>query len=221
MKYDCLIVDDEKELAMSTSEYFNLFNIKTASVYSKNDAIDFLKENQCSLILLDINLGDGSGFELCKYIREESNIPILFISARNTDDDKIIALNIGGDDYIEKPYDIDILLAKIKGIFRRKYEVEEMREGNLILNSAKQTLQVDGKDVPMTGKEFELLKLLIENKGTTMKKEYLFNTIWGSDSESEPQTLNVHINSLRKKIEANPKKPEHIVTVWGVGYRYE
>ena len=89
------------------------------------------------------------------------------------------------------------------------------------MNTAKQTLIINDKDIPMTGKEFELLKLLIENKGTTMKKEYLFNTIWGSDSESEPQTLNVHINSLRKKIEPDPKKPVHIVTVWGVGYRYE
>ena len=102
-----------------------------------------------------------------------------------------------------------------------KYEVEEMKEGDLVLNSAKQTLTVKDKDVPVTGKEFELLKILIENKGTTMKKEYLFNTIWGSDSESEPQTLNVHINSLRKKIEKDPKNPKHIVTVWGVGYRFE
>ena len=104
MKYDCLIVDDEAVLANNTKDYFNLFNVNTYSVNSYNDCIDFFKENEAELILLDINLGDGSGFELCKYLRETINSPILFVSARNTDDDKIIALNIGGDDYIEKPY---------------------------------------------------------------------------------------------------------------------
>ena len=128
---------------------------------------------------------------------------------------------MGADDYIEKPYDIDILIAKINGIFKRKYAQEVMSEGNLTLNTVTESLQVDGKDVVVTSKEFELLKLLIENKGVTLKKEYLFNNIWGSDSESEIQTLTVHIKWLREKIEEDPKKPKHIITVWGVGYRFE
>ena len=103
MRYDCLIIDDEKELANNTAEYFNMFDVKTAAVYSAAEANVFLSNNEPGLVLLDINLSDGSGFELCKKIRQTLNIPILFISARNTDDDKIIALNIGGDDYIEKP----------------------------------------------------------------------------------------------------------------------
>ena len=119
MKYDCLIIDDEKELNDNTSVYFNMFDVKTASVYSSAEAEEFLKSNEASLVLLDINLSDGNGFELCKKIRQTMNIPILFISARNTDDDKIIALNIGGDDYIEKPYSLGVLLAKVKVVLKR------------------------------------------------------------------------------------------------------
>ena len=119
MRYDCLIIDDEKELANNTCEYFNMFDVKTAAVYSSAEANTFLASNEPSLVLLDINLSDGSGFELCKKIRQTMNIPILFVSARNTDDDKIIALNIGGDDYIEKPYSLGVLLAKVKVVLKR------------------------------------------------------------------------------------------------------
>ena len=135
--------------------------------------------------------------------------------------DKLKGLNLGADDYIEKPYDIDILIAKIKGIFKRKYGQEEIVEGNLRLNTVQQSLFVDGQKKDITEKEFELLKLLIENKNVTMKKEFLFNTVWGSDSDSELQTLTVHIKWLREKIEEEPKKPKHIITEWGVGYRFE
>ena len=114
MKYDCLIVDDEKALADSTTEYFNLFNVNTYACYDKKSCLEFLKSNTVDIILLDINLADGSGFELCKELRIKTDVPILFISARNKDDDKIIALNIGGDDYIEKPYSLGVLLAKVK-----------------------------------------------------------------------------------------------------------
>ena len=161
------------------------------------------------------------GFSVCSKIREDSNAHILVASAKTDKEDKLKGLNLGADDYIEKPYDIDILIAKINGIFKRKYAQEIITCGNLKLNTVSQTLQVDDKDVVVTAKEFELLKLLIENKGVTLKKEYLFSAIWGSDSESELQTLTVHIKWLREKIEKDPKKPDHIITVWGVGYRFE
>ena len=143
------------------------------------------------------------------------------LTAKIADTDKIMGLTIGADDYISKPYDIDILLAKINGIFKRKYALDEIVCDHLRLNSVTQTLTVDGMPVNVTEKEFQLLKLLIENRGTTLKKEYLFNRIWGSDSESEMQTLTVHIKWLREKIEQDPKNPKHIITVWGTGYRYE
>ena len=161
------------------------------------------------------------GYSVCAKIRESSNAHILIVSAKTEKEDKLKGLNLGADDYIEKPYDIDILLAKIKGIFKRKYGLDEIVEGNIKLNTVTNRLYVDGKELAVTVKEFELLRLLIENKGVTLKKEYLFNTIWGSDSESEMQTLTVHIKWLRQKIEKDPKHPKHIITEWGVGYRFE
>lgn len=173
------------------------------------------------LIVLDILLPGMDGFAVCSKIRESSNTHILIASAKNEKDDKLKGLNLGADDYIEKPYDIDILLAKIRGVFKRKYALEEIVEGDLKLNTVNGTLQVRGIPVDVTEKEFELLKLLIENKNITLKKEYLFRTVWGSDSETELQTVTVHIKWLREKIEKNPKQPEHIKTEWGVGYRFE
>ena len=119
MKYDCLIVDDEIELAEATSEYFNMFEVKTAYVSDSQGCMEFLQNNEVSLILLDINLENESGFDLCKKLRDITNIPILFISARQSDDDVLIALNIGGDDYIKKPYTLSVLLAKVKVILKR------------------------------------------------------------------------------------------------------
>ena len=119
MTYDCLIIDDGKMLAQSTAEYFNLFGVSTALAYSASDCRDFFRENTARLLLLDINLGDGSGFSLCRELRKTTEIPILFISARTSDDDKIIALSIGGDDYIQKPYSLGVLLAKVKVVLKR------------------------------------------------------------------------------------------------------
>lgn len=119
MKYDCLMIDDEKMLSDSTAEYFNLFGVRTAAVYSASECRSFFRENTAELLLLDINLGDGSGFALCKELREKTDVPILFISARTSDDDKIVALHIGGDDYVQKPYSLSVLLAKVKVVLKR------------------------------------------------------------------------------------------------------
>lgn len=172
-------------------------------------------------MVLDIMLPGIDGFAVCSKIRESSNTHIIIASAKSDKDSKLEGLALGADDYIEKPYDIDILLAKIRGIFKRKYAVEEIVDGPLRLNTVQRTLFVNDRPIVVTEKEFSLLRLLIENKNTTLRKEYLFNTIWGADSESEIQTLTVHIKWLREKIEEDPKKPVHIITVWGTGYRYE
>ena len=173
-------------------------------------AKDFYREmerEKPDIILLDIMLPGMDGFAVCSKIRETSNTHILIASARVEKNDKLKGLNLGADDYIEKPYDVDILIAKIKGIFKRKYGQAEIVEGNIRLNTVQQSIYVDGQKKEVTEKEFELLKLLIENKNVTMKKEYLFNTVWGSDSDSEIQTLTVHIKRLREKIEEEPKSP--------------
>lgn len=218
---DILIVEDNKEIAALLCDFLRKENYTVSVADTGEKAMDLYERYGARLIILDIMLPGMDGFAVCSKIRQSSNTHILIASARTQKNDKLKGLNTGADDYIEKPYDIDILLAKIRGIFKRKYGQEELVEGNLRLNTVKQTLSVDGVQTDVTEKEFELLKLLIENKNITLKKEYLFNTVWGSDSDSEMQTLTVHIRRLREKIEENPKKPAHIMTEWGAGYRFE
>ena len=225
MKYDCLIIDDEKLLADSTAEYFNLFGVKTAIAYSTSQCRDFFRENTAQLLLLDINLGDGSGFELCKELREKTQIPILFISARTSDDDKIIALNIGGDDYIQKPYSLSVLLAKVKVVLKRygqsvntEYSDQYFDDRLTVDFNARQVL-VEGKPVKLTSLEFKLLGYLIKNKDKVITKRELFENVW-EDKFTGDGTLNVHIRKIREAIEREPSNPEYIITVWGDGYRF-
>ena len=173
------------------------------------------------MLFRSIMLPGTDGFGVLKKIREESNVPVLIVSAKTAKEDKLCGLDIGADDYIEKPYDIDIMLAKIGGIFKRRYAVDEIADGDIRINKISRTVYKSGVQLEMTAKEFDLLLLLAENKGRTLSKEYLFGQVWGSDSFSEPQTLTVHIKWLRQKIEDDPKSPKKILTVWGVGYKYE
>ncbi len=218
---DILIVEDNEEIGSLLADFLRRENYTVSVAKTGEKAMELYDRYGAKLIVLDIMLPGMDGFAVCSKIRETSNTHILIASARIEKNDKLKGLNLGADDYIEKPYDIDILIAKIKGIFKRKYAQEEIVEGNLRLNTVQQTLYVDNQKKEVTEKEFELLKLLIENKNVTMKKEYLFSTVWGSDSESEIQTLTVHIKWLREKIEEEPKRPKHIITEWGVGYRFE
>ncbi|MBE5885923.1 MAG: response regulator transcription factor [Lachnospiraceae bacterium] len=218
---DIIIVEDNKEIGTLLCDFLRKENYVVSIADTGEKALALYEKYGAKLIVLDIMLPGMDGFAVCSKIRETSNTHILIASAKVEKNDKLKGLNLGADDYIEKPYDIDILIAKIKGIFKRKYGQEEIVEGNLCLNTVQQSLFVDGQKKDITEKEFELLKLLIENKNVTMKKEYLFNTVWGSDSDSELQTLTVHIKWLREKIEEEPKKPKHIITEWGVGYRFE
>ncbi|MCR5527996.1 MAG: response regulator transcription factor [Saccharofermentans sp.] len=224
MRYDCLIIDDEKELADNTRDYFNLFDVSSYSVYGRDEAIEFLKDNEASLILLDINLGDGSGFELCKKIREEMDIPILFISARNTDDDKLIALNIGGDDYIEKPYSMGVILAKVKVFLKRFGKVSSdtsgiYKDSRISVDKINKTLTVEGTPKKLTSLEFTLLSYLTDNPGRLITKKELFDNVW-KDKFTSDGTLNVHIRKLREAIEKDPQEPSYIVTVWKEGYKF-
>lgn len=221
MTYDCLIIDDEKLLADSTAEYFNLFGVKTTLAYSASDCRNFFRENAAKLLLLDINLGDGSGFELCKELRKTMQIPILFISARTSDDDQIIALSIGGDDYVQKPYSLSVLLAKVKAVLKRygKTDTAKYTDGRLMIDfNAKQAV-VDGNPVKLTSLEFKLLTYLIQNAGRVISKQELFEKVW-EDKFTGDGTLNVHIRKIREAIEKDPSNPEYILTVWGDGYKF-
>ncbi|MFS0820317.1 response regulator transcription factor [Bacillus sp. 1P02SD] len=225
MKVDCLIVDDEIALAETTSEYFNMFEVKTAFVTSAEECERFLQENEPSLILLDINLGDSSGFDLCKKLRKTTQIPILFISARSSDDDILIALNIGGDDYIQKPYTLSILLAKVKAVLKRlgngsSNQQEVLDFGNIQIDTNLQRVRVNGVEIQLKTMEYKLLSYMAKNKNRIITKDELFQNVWG-DSFVGDGTLNVHIRHLREKIERNPKDPKFIKTVWGTGYVLE
>lgn len=218
---DILIAEDDKEIGSLLCEFLRKENYTVSVAQTGEKALKLYEKYGAKLIILDIMLPGMDGFAVCSKIRENSNTHILIASARTQKDDKLKGLNLGADDYIEKPYDMDILLAKIRGIFKRKYAREELIEGNIKLNTITNSLWVKGVETDITIKEFELLKLLMENKNVTLKKEYLFNAVWGQDSDSEFQTLTVHIKRLREKVEEDPKKPRHIITEWGVGYRFE
>lgn len=218
---DILIVEDNKELAGLLCDFLCGENYTVSVAETGEKALSLYERYGARLIVLDIMLPGTDGFGVLKKIREESNVPVLIVSAKTAKEDKLCGLDIGADDYIEKPYDIDIMLAKIGGIFKRRYAVDEIADGDIRINKISRTVYKSEVQLEMTAKEFDLLLLLAENKGRTLSKEYLFGQVWGSDSFSEQQTLTVHIKWLRQKIEDDPKSPKKILTVWGVGYKYE
>ena len=227
---NCLIVDDEIELADMTKEYFELFGVTCDTVADGETCLKNLEDTDYDLMLLDINLQEESGFKLCKTIREKWNMPILFVSARQSDEDVLVALNIGGDDYIKKPYTLSILLAKVKAVLKRSafmqeaitQESETAQEGalRLRLDEASMKAYIDGREISLKAKEFKLLKCLFDNRNTIVRKETLFDVVWG-DTYFSDGTLNVHIRKLREKLEDNPNEPKLIKTIWGTGYILE
>ncbi len=227
MNYNCLIIDDEKDLSRMTQEYFEMFGVTCAVASSSDECLKFLKENTADIFLLDINLGNESGFALCKQLRETYDTPILFISARQSDDDVLVALNIGGDDYIKKPYTLSVLLAKVKVQLKRLEAVKQPKAvksqdagESFTIDPSTMSCTVEGKTVSLKSKEFSLLSCLYSHKNTIVTKETLFNEVWG-DSFYSDSTLNVHIRRLREKIESDPNEPRYIKTIWGTGYILE
>ena len=179
--------------------------------------------NNIELLILDIILPGPDGFAICEAVRKRKNVPIIIVSAKNDEESRILGLNLGADDYLVKPYSVKELVARVNAQMRRSMGgyISELSDGDLRLNTASKEVFLDKTLLALTAKEFDLLKLFLENRGRVLSKEFLLNTVWGVESESEPSTLTVHIGKLREKIEANPKGFKRIVTVWGVGYRYE
>ncbi len=239
-----LIIDDDDVIARSTAEYFNMFDVPAAYVTGFTEAETFLESHSVSLLLLDINLGEQSGFDLCRKIREKYDMPILFISARTSDDDVLIALNIGGDDYIKKPFTLSILLAKVKAVLDRYEKARKAEEDTqkdspvrsedpgevscvfipitreVTLDTAVRKLRKDGEPVALKAMEYKLLKYLADHAGRVVTKDELLRDVWNDEFIGEG-TLAVHIRHLREKIESAPRDPQVIKTVWGVGYIME
>lgn len=218
---DILIVEDNRELSSLLYDFLCAEGYAVSIADSGEKALSMYERGGAKLVLLDIMLPGMDGFAVCQEMRKLHDTTILIVSAKTGKDDKLNGLILGADDYIEKPYDIDILLAKIKGIFKRRYSVDVIKTADIKIDRVKRMAYKGDKLLDLRAKEFDLLLLLAENKGKVLTKEKIFNQIWGFDSESELQTLTVHIKWLREKIEEDVKHPKHILTVWGVGYRFE
>lgn len=222
---DVLIIEDNVELSSILSDFLLEAGYSVFLAASGEEGLQYLTENPVKLLLLDIMLPALDGFAVCKIAREKHNLPIIIMSAKHGDNNKIIGLELGADDYLEKPFSVNLLLAKVKSHLRRSYHMADNKQllsvGDLTIDPASMNVYLRNEPVTMTAKEYELLLLLIKNKGKALRKEWLFDKVWGIDSFSELSTLTVHISKLREKIELNPKEPKRIVTVWGVGYKYE
>jgi two-component system response regulator RegX3 len=236
-QFDVLIVDDEQALSEGTAEYFNMFGVTTAWVADAPSCYEFLAHNAVSLILLDINLGSQTGFAVCKHLRETTQVPILFISARGSDDDVLLALNVGGDDYIQKPYSLSVLLAKVKTVLRRyasepaaspspaqepapksERERDRVAFGDFIVDFDLECVTGPNGDIRLSAMEFRLLAYLVRNQGRIVPKQELLSQVWGTTHAGDG-TLNVHIRRLREKL--GDEQPGFIRTHWGTGYFFD
>lgn len=218
---DIIVVEDNDEIGLLLQDFLTAAGYDTYLATSGEEAVEIFDDEGAKLVVLDIMLPGMDGFAVCDKIREKDNTPIIIVSAKDAKEDKINGLMLGADDYIEKPYDIDILIAKINGIFKRRYSKDDIICDDILVDKIGRKVSVHGNEVSMTNKEFDLLLYMIENKGKILNKKELFSRIWGNYSESELQTLTVHIKWLREKIEEDPKNPKHIITVWGIGYKFE
>lgn len=223
-----LIVDDEKLLVKGIK--FNLENegYEVDAVYNGEDALALARDMAYDLIVLDLMLPKMDGFEVCRHIREFSKVPIIMLTAKGDDADKLIGFEYGADDYLLKPFNILELKARIRAILRRSGSkaartdsVLKLDGGPITLDLGERMAYVGGKQVDLTPKEFDLLELLLRSQNCVFSRESLLNTVWGYDYLGDIRTVDVHIRRLREKLEANPAEPEHILTKWGVGYYYK
>ena len=222
---DILLVEDQEELAELIRIFLEKDGYRVIHAASGEEALEFLEYHKVRIMILDLMLPGMDGFAVCRTVREQWNLPIIIISALSDREDKLNGYGLGADDYVEKPVDMDILTAKVKVLLQRAYSTRAgdkiLKSGGITIYRESRKVCVEGKQIELNAKEFDLLMLLAENPDKTLHKDYIFSRIWGMDSNSESQTLTVHIQMLRSKIEKNPRRPERIQTVWGIGYRYE
>lgn len=217
---DILIIEDNEELGKLVSDFLKREELSTVLCSDAEKGLEMLEREQFRLVLLDVMLPGKNGFETCRIIRRDSSMPVLMMSARTDDGSKITGYDTGADDYIEKPFSIPVLTAKIKSLLRRTVQPEQntLSSHGITLNLSSRKVLIGGEDAGITGKSFDVLHALMKHEGEIMNKDRLFDEIWGSDCFSEPSTLNVHIRWLREKLEEDPKNPVLIRTVWRVGY---
>lgn len=223
-----LVVDDEKLIVKGIRFSLQQDGMEVDCAYDGEEALEMAKTKEYDMILLDIMLPKMTGLEVCQQIRDFSDVPIIMLTAKGEDMDKILGLEYGADDYITKPFNILELKARIKAILRRSVKkvtaepqaknVLKARDLELAYDSRR--VFINGKEVNLTAKEFDLLELLMENPGKVYSREKLLDTVWGYDYPGDVRTVDVHVRRLREKIEANPSEPKYIFTKWGVGYYF-
>lgn len=222
-----LVVDDEKLIVKGIRFSLLQDGMEVDCAYDGEEALAMAKANEYDMILLDIMLPKMDGFEVCQAIREFSDMPIVMLTAKGDDMDKILGLEYGADDYITKPFNILEVKARIKAIMRRasgnkekKVNSSEINKGDLQLDMDSRRLFILGREVNLTAKEFDLLELLVKNENKVYSREDLLGLVWGKDYPGDVRTVDVHVRRLREKIEASPSEPKYVHTKWGVGYYY-
>ena len=222
-----LVVDDEKLIVKGIRFSLEQDGMDVDCAYDGEEALAMARANEYDMILLDIMLPKMDGFEVCQAIREFSDMPIVMLTAKGDDMDKILGLEYGADDYITKPFNILEVKARIKAIMRRTYGPREKKEvssvivkGDLRLDCDSRRLFIHDKEVNLTAKEFDLLELLVKNENKVYSREDLLGLVWGKDYPGDVRTVDVHVRRRREKIEANPSEPKYVHTKWGVGYYY-
>lgn len=227
-KYNVLVVDDEDEIRDAIEIYLRNDDIRVFKAKDGIDALSVLEEEEIHLIILDIMMPRMDGIKATFKIREINNIPIIMLSAKSEDRDKILGLNVGADDYITKPFNPLELLARVKSQLRRyinlgtyKESEDEITIKGLVLNKSSKIVTVDGEEVRLTAIEYGILKLLMENKGRVFSIEEIYEKVWKEPSYSAENTVAVHIRRIREKIEINPREPKYLKVVWGIGYKIE
>lgn len=222
-----LIVDDEKLIVKGIRFSLEKDDYEVDTAYDGGEALEKAKENTYDVLLLDLMLPVMNGMDVCRQIREFSDVPIIMLTAKGEDMDKILGLEYGADDYITKPFNILEVKARIKAILRRtraaKKNVEEnvIVNGDIRLDKDNRRVQICGREINLTGKEFELLEFLVANPGKVYGRAKLLQLIWGKDYPGDERTVDVHVRRLREKIEPNPSEPRYVQTKWGVGYYYQ
>ncbi|GFH96120.1 transcriptional regulatory protein WalR [Lachnospiraceae bacterium] len=222
-----LVVDDEKLIVKGIRFSLEQDDMQVDCAYDGEEALELARANRYDIILLDIMLPKLTGFEVCQQIREFSNVPIIMLTAKGDDMDKILGLEYGADDYITKPFNILEVKARIKAIMRRvepkKGQAEARRDlvsGEMRLDCEGRRAYITGREIGLTAKEFEVLELLMTNPNKVYSREALLKIVWGSDYPGDVRTVDVHIRRLREKIESNPSEPQYVHTKWGVGYYF-
>lgn len=224
-----LVCDDDKEIVEAISIYLNQEGYEVVPAYNGKEALALLKEKEIHLIILDIMMPELDGIHALLSLRESSSIPVILLSAKSEDVDKILGLNVGADDYVTKPFNPLELVARVKSQLRRytKLGGMETKDDNLLVNGAltmdreQKLVTVDGDSVKLTPTEFKILQLFMENPGIVFSSAQIYERVWDEDAYSTDNIVSVHIRRIREKIEIDPKNPDYIKVMWGVGYRME